>query len=281
MPVLKINNQKIPQVHSTKFLGVIIDDKLSWEDHVLHLENKLKSSLAMIKRIIKYIPKLHYMKIYNSLFISHLTYGISCWGGIPHYKLQKLFAIQKRCIRLLFGKELSFDHSDYYKTCARSRTFQNHMSPHDFCLEHTKPIFSEQKLLTIHNLYYKNVFLEIFKVIKFREPRGLFDEILITSNNHNNRIVLKPNATCNNQPTNESYFLTKACKIWNTFAKDIFTKNKINDRVGYIIPGEGENSDLSTSTSFIKERLTQIFLDKQSAGSEKVWENNQFYNFGI
>ena len=31
---------------------------------------------------------------------------ISCWGGVPDNKLVKLFAIQKRCVKLLFGKEL-------------------------------------------------------------------------------------------------------------------------------------------------------------------------------
>ena len=70
-----------------------------------HLENKLKSCLVFIMRVIKYIPKSQYMNIYNSLFISHLTYGISAWGGIPHYKLEKLFAIQKLYTRLLFGKK--------------------------------------------------------------------------------------------------------------------------------------------------------------------------------
>ena len=81
MPALKINGQKIPQVHSTKFLGVVVDDRLLWEDHVAYLEKKVKSSLVIIKQIIKYIPKSQYMNIYNSLFISHLTYGISAWGG--------------------------------------------------------------------------------------------------------------------------------------------------------------------------------------------------------
>ena len=276
MPVLKINNQKIPQVHSTKFLGVIIDDKLSWEDHVSHLENKLKSSLVMIKRIMKYIPKLHYMKLYHSLFLSHLTYGISCWGGIPHYKLQKLFVIQKRCIRLLFGNELSFDHGDYYKTCARSRTFQDHKNPRDFNLEHTKPIFLEKKLLTIHSLYYKHTFVETFKVLKFREPRGLLDKMNLLSNNHNSHIILRPYITHNSLMTNDYNFIIKCCKIWNTLAKDVFAKNKINERMGYIIPGEEANSDLSSSVSFIKDSLTKVLLGKQSAGSDNIWENDQF-----
>ena len=74
----------------------------------------------MIKRIIKFIPKSEYMKIYDALFKSHLSYCISCWGAIPRSKLEGLFAIQKRCIRLLFGLKYTFDHADYYKTCPRA-----------------------------------------------------------------------------------------------------------------------------------------------------------------
>ena len=158
MPAL-INGQKIPQVHSTKFLGVIIDDRLSWEDHVTHLENKLKSSLLVIKRIMKYVPKSQYMNIYNSIFLSHLTHGMSAWGRIPHYKLGKLFTVQKSCTRLLFGKNFSFEHVGYYKTCARTRTYQEHISPYDFSLEHTRLLLTEHKLLTVHNLYHKHVFV--------------------------------------------------------------------------------------------------------------------------
>ena len=151
-----------------------------------------------------------YIDLPLNIFISHLTYGISAWGGIPHYKLEKLFAIQKRCTRLLFGKRISFDHAEYYKTCARSRTFQEHISPHDFCLEHTKPLFKDHKLLKIHSLYYKHIFIEMFKILKFREPRGLFEKVLIRSNNRNNRMVLNPNVKNNNIPAAEQKFLFKS-----------------------------------------------------------------------
>ena len=70
---LKICDSKLKKVDKVKFLGVIIDDKLSWEAQIDYLETKLKSSLIMIKRIRKYIPKSEYLKIYNALFMSHLT----------------------------------------------------------------------------------------------------------------------------------------------------------------------------------------------------------------
>ena len=148
------------------------------------------------------------------------------------------------------------------------------MSPHNFCLEHTKPLFTEHKLLTLHSLYYKHTFIEMFKIIKFREPRGLFEKILISSNDYNNRIILKPNITHNKLPATEQNFLFKSCKIWNTFVKDILEKNKINGTLGYIIPGEEANSDLSASVVFIKDRLTKILIGKQSSGLDEIWEKS-------
>lgn len=118
---LYINGTKIKRVSSTRFLGIIIDENLSWEDQINQVHKKLLSSLVIIKRIYKYIPKEQLKTIYQTLFLPHLTYCISTWGGVPHNKLNKLFAVQKRCVRLLFGEELSFDHHEYYQTCARVR----------------------------------------------------------------------------------------------------------------------------------------------------------------
>jgi hypothetical protein len=67
------------------------------------LTEKLNTRIVMIKRIKSCVRKAEYLKILYLLFRS-LSYCISCWGRIPDYKLQKIFAIQKRCVRLLFGE---------------------------------------------------------------------------------------------------------------------------------------------------------------------------------
>ena len=123
------------KVKEVKFLGVIIDDELSWGPQINYLREKLISSIVIIKRIKKFIPVTEYLKLYNALFESHISYCISSWGGIPNYKLNGLFSIQKRCSRLLFGAELTFDHADYYKTCARTRSYQQHKVIKNFTLD--------------------------------------------------------------------------------------------------------------------------------------------------
>ena len=61
---LSVNGQKVKQVDKIKFLGVIIDDQLSWNDQIKYVENKLMSTIVLIKRKKKFIPSSHYFKIY-------------------------------------------------------------------------------------------------------------------------------------------------------------------------------------------------------------------------
>ena len=59
---------KNKKVTNVKFLGIVIDDQLNWGAHLKYLENKLKLSIVMIKRIKNMIPETEYMKIYNAFF---------------------------------------------------------------------------------------------------------------------------------------------------------------------------------------------------------------------
>ena len=47
---LSVNGQKIRKVDKVKFLGVFIDDQLSWDYQIEHIENKLLSTIVLIKQ---------------------------------------------------------------------------------------------------------------------------------------------------------------------------------------------------------------------------------------
>ncbi len=90
-----LNSTPIKEVEEVKFLGVIIDRNLNWSAHVNYLVKKLRSATAIICRIRHCIPKENYLIIYHALFESHLTYGITVWGGIPSATMEKLFYYSK------------------------------------------------------------------------------------------------------------------------------------------------------------------------------------------
>ena len=59
--------------------------------------------LTRISPIQDSVPKTFHKQLYHALFESHMTYCISVWGGQSFNALNKLFTIQKRCVRMLFS----------------------------------------------------------------------------------------------------------------------------------------------------------------------------------
>ena len=263
---LSLNGKKLLKVQSTKFLGVVIDESLSWEPHLDHLATKLNACIVVIKRIKNCIPNSEYHKIYNALFMSHLTYCISCWGGISDHRLSKIFAIQKRCIRLLFGNTANFDHKEFYLTCARVRTIDQHRAERSHCLEHTKPLFNENSLLTLQNLYTYHIFMESCKTLKFCTPSSI-SNLFQFSPRSEKLLLMLPKVKLEVTKQN---FVFRASKIWNDLKDKIFSKSKPT-KTGLIIPGNSENSDLSSSLAFIKTQLKNVLLSSQKLGDPIQW----------
>ena len=259
---LFLHGSKIKQTNMARYLGIIIDENLNWDGHLEHLEEKLNSSIITIKRIKKFIPQEHYGKLYHSLFISHLTYGISAWGSVSNNKLNKIFSIQKRCVRLLFGKKLNFDHAEYYKTCARTRSIDEQLAPKEYILEHTKPIFTELKLLTVHNLHKIFMLNEIFKIRKYRYPISLFTLLKNAPDSSRNLRGYSINMPNYHLEISRHQFLFCGSMAWN----------KLNDKTARL--GINFFSDLSTSSHVAKRRFKEILLDNQTSGNPEIWEKH-------
>ena len=224
----------------------------------------------MIKRIRKFIPRRFYSQLYYSLFQSHLVFGISAWGGACSSKLVKVFALQKRCIRLLFGINFTFDHSEFYETCARVKPFQClDKTEENFELENTKPIFNENLILTVHNLYTLSILTETFKIKKLLTP-SLLNELLPLSTSSRRKLLLKVQININLSVTQHN-FIYKAAQVWNKIIPKILNSPELDIGSGVVIPGSSVNSDLTTSIPFIKNRVKKMLYEMQRLGDTVQW----------
>ena len=122
---IKVKDKSIKRVSSTKFLGVTIDNQLSWNDHIGIMCNKLSKSLGVMNKM-KCFSKEILLMLYNTLIVPHLNYCILAWGNSSDRNMSRIFKIQKRAIRLIC-------HSAYYA--------------------HTKPLFLNLKLLNIYEMF--------------------------------------------------------------------------------------------------------------------------------
>ena len=95
---VQCNNNIIPNPKMTKFLGLIIDDTLTWNQHIEYTATKLCSACYALRNLKHIVPKstLRTLCAYIHPIIS---YGIIFWGRSA--KVTKLFILQKCIVRVL------------------------------------------------------------------------------------------------------------------------------------------------------------------------------------
>ena len=89
-PSVRIRNTIIEQCHKQKFLGVIIDDKLNYKEHINSISNRVKRMNGLLWKLSFCIPRKISRKIYNSLIYPHLIYANEVWGKSSQVALSRL-----------------------------------------------------------------------------------------------------------------------------------------------------------------------------------------------
>ena len=96
----------IPRVHTTKFLGVWLDDKLNWSTHVAVVRKKLQSRQRLLARSKNFLNTHCLRMLYFAQIQSVLSYGIVVWGTlIKECDLNTLQKIQNKCLCCIVQKE--------------------------------------------------------------------------------------------------------------------------------------------------------------------------------
>ena len=79
LPILKINNFEIKRTTSIKFLGIMVDENFTWNNHIHILENKLSKNIGLLYREKPYLHKNTMTTLYFSFFNTCLNYGNIAW----------------------------------------------------------------------------------------------------------------------------------------------------------------------------------------------------------
>ena len=99
---LSLNGCKIFESTKVKYLGVILDSRLSWKHHIFELNKKLSRAVGMLYKLRSMnCDQRILLSLYFSLFQSHLTYGLVAWGFSKH--IDRIAYTQKRAIRAIAG----------------------------------------------------------------------------------------------------------------------------------------------------------------------------------
>ena len=153
---------------------------------------------------------------------------------------------QKHCIRILFGDRQAY--LEKFKTSARTRSTEAQKLGAEFYQkEHTKPLFNNKEILTIHNLYHYHTLLETFKIIKTHTPISLYS--CFTKSTRKETLLITPSHSEN--------FIYNASSMWNIFRT---------------CPEGSKVSDFVVGIGFVKMKIKELLLRRQRLGDQEEWD---------
>ena len=91
-----ISGSNLVKVNNIKFLGVIIDSKLNWSDHITYIKNKISSSIGILTKTRRFLNKKSLRNLYYSFLYPYLTYCVEVWGNAHDTYLDPLIKLQKK-----------------------------------------------------------------------------------------------------------------------------------------------------------------------------------------
>ena len=79
--VMEISNTRLERVNKFKYLGVLLDNTLSWKDHVEYIGNKISSRLGILRRARKVLPKPTCQMLCSTLVLPLFDYCSPVWDS--------------------------------------------------------------------------------------------------------------------------------------------------------------------------------------------------------
>jgi hypothetical protein len=195
-PVVLLNGQVVESVGVFKFLGCLIDNRLSWDAHIAHVCKLVAKGIAILKAVYCLFP-VHIMKmVYFAYVFPHITYCLTLWGNAYNVHLNKVFVLQKAAIRLI---------------CKAPK------------LAHVTPLASSLKLLLLPELHKLYSCCFAFRTCVLNINRDLFSksQFVFLHNVHN---IDTRNANVNlfvpfaRTELRKRCFLFVCAKAWNSLA---------------------------------------------------------------
>ena len=198
-----LNKTKLKRVDKTKFLGVTIDENLSWKNHIDGITKTISRNVGMINKLKFIIPERILRTLYCTLVLPYINYGILIWGKACKTYVEKIHKLQKWAVRII--------SNSHYRS-------------------HSAPLFQKHDILNVHDSYKLELGVFMYKYFNGLLPMSFNTFFTKLSDIHNYDTRNKSNY---NPTRNRKVFADKAIRttgpiLWNSIDKSI--KNVISTK---------------------------------------------------
>ena len=197
--ILKLNGKTLFESSKIKYLGIIMDDRLTWKHHIFELRKKINRSIGIIYKMKNLSPLPVLLSLYYSLVHSHLNYGICVWGNATKHELSKIFLAQKKVVRII-------SNADY--------------------LANTAPLFAKLGILKLDDIFKIQIANLMWDHEQGNLPQCFANYFTKVNYTHNyatrmatsNKLSL--NLSVNTKTHGQTMFKYQGSRIWNSI-KDL------------------------------------------------------------
>ena len=195
---INIDNNEISEVTTTKFLGVLIDNNLSWHSHTAHISKIVSKYNGIIRKVRPYLPLTSLRTLYNTFILPYINYCAIVWADKNNSNLHSLFLLQKRAVR----------------TCTNS-----------LWLSHTDPLFHSLYTLKLLDIYQFQLGTFMYKFHHNQLPPDLLNPNFFIRNveihSHDTRHALDFHIDITNTKLAENTIKTQGALLWNNLSASI------------------------------------------------------------
>ena len=189
---LQYNSNYIQSSAKIRYLGVIIDHKLTFLPHIQNSEAKVSGNIGILFKLNKVFPISALKTLYYALVHPLLFYGIIIWGSTNNSYLTKLRSLQNKALKAI-------GHLGW-------RTFP-------------KQLYRQFKILKLNDLYKIELSKFVYSYISKYTPK-YFDDYFIelkNANVHDTRSSSRQNLILLLYATNrvQKSIKFQGAKLWN------------------------------------------------------------------
>ena len=200
---IKINKSKLSPVPNVNYLGVVLDEFLSWDAHVNQLCKNLAQTNGILSKLRHYVPQKTCISVYFSLFYSFILYGSLAWQFTSKTNLNRVFILQKKCLRII--------------------TFS-------FYKDHSNPLFKDLKLLKLRDVLESEIIKFFYKYSRNELPKSvcsIFNLVHeVHTRNTRNNLLIYISRMSTSRYGNHS-LRGDGASLWNKFFKDFFPSHDL------------------------------------------------------
>ena len=113
--VIKIGDYEINRVYDFKYLGIVLDDGLTWKDHVRYVISKVGKRVGVLGRLRRNITIHAAFEMYNSLILPIFDYCDVVWSSCNKADMESLESLQRRASKIIVKSKCGTTSTDYLK----------------------------------------------------------------------------------------------------------------------------------------------------------------------